>query len=82
MTVLELNNKSNVTLLHMISCDLSGTGFNPVNEKKIMDPLRTTTKLRRLEPDTQYTIFVWALTSKGRGDVFFIESTTREATGR
>ena len=66
----------------MTSCDLSGTGFNPVKEKKIMDPLRTSTKLRRLQPDTQYTIFVWALTSKGRGDVFFIEEVTLEATGR
>ena len=46
-----------------------------------MDPFSTSTKLRHLDPDTPYTLFVWALTSKGQGAVLYIEERTIEATG-
>ena len=46
-----------------------------------MDPFSSSTKLRHLDPDTPYTLYVWALTSKGQGQVFYIEETTLEATG-
>lgn len=59
--------------------EVHGTQLGPKLEKhpQITDPMQTRTKLVRLTPATKYRITIQAFTSKGQGDPYFIEETTR-----
>ena len=40
------------------------------------DPLKRSTKLKDLEPNTEYLLFIWARTNAGAGDQDYLEDKT------
>ncbi|KAK7486747.1 hypothetical protein BaRGS_00022031, partial [Batillaria attramentaria] len=60
---------------------VKGLDLGEVQERdpQINDPYTTTTMLSGLLTHTKYRIYIWARTTKGRGEGYFIELTTSEA---
>ena len=47
-----------------------------MQEKEIFDPLKRSTNIKQLEVDTDYRLYIWAVTEGGRSNEMVIEDKT------
>ena len=45
-------------------------------QQEIMNPMKRSTKIDKLERNTPYRLYIWAQTVKGVGESYFIEGRT------
>ena len=47
-----------------------------ISKQHVDNPLQRSTKIKNLEPETEYIVYIWARTNAGAGDQDFLEDKT------